>query len=73
MKKLSCLFFIALFVSFAYSQPYTIQQYLNLKSAGSPTLFAGREANGISDKCYRHVAGLGYGSAGRNAKAANEL
>ena len=39
MKKLCCLVFVFLLASASLAQqPYTIQQYLNIKSAGSPTL-----------------------------------
>lgn len=37
MKKLLVVFVICLFVSFTFAQGYTIQQYLNIRSAGSPT------------------------------------
>lgn len=36
MKKLAVLLSIALFAVAGYSQPYSIQQYLSVKSAGSP-------------------------------------
>ena len=38
MKKLLAVFAVFLFASAAFAQNYTIQQYLNIKSAGSPTL-----------------------------------
>ncbi|MCW5955474.1 MAG: S9 family peptidase [Pyrinomonadaceae bacterium] len=37
MKKLTVLFSILLFSVVVSAQPYTIQQYLNIKSAGSPS------------------------------------
>ncbi|HTK38879.1 MAG TPA: hypothetical protein VL325_10340, partial [Pyrinomonadaceae bacterium] len=37
MKKLFLAFAIFTFVSVSFAQNYTIQQYLNIKSAGSPT------------------------------------
>lgn len=37
MKKIFPVVIVLLFVSLAFSQSYTIQQYLNIKSAGSPT------------------------------------
>ncbi len=39
MKKFLSVFFVLLFVFFAFAQEkYTIQQYLNIRSAGSPSL-----------------------------------
>ena len=38
MKKFCVLFSILFLFSLSFAQPYTIQQYLNIKSAGSPTL-----------------------------------
>lgn len=39
MKKILCAFFVFLFAVSVFAQEkYTIQQYLNIKSAGSPTL-----------------------------------
>jgi len=37
MKKIFPVVIVLLFISFAFGQSYTIQQYLNIKSAGSPT------------------------------------
>ncbi len=37
MKKSFCLIFVLLFAAAAFAQPYSIQQYLNIKSANSPT------------------------------------
>jgi dipeptidyl aminopeptidase/acylaminoacyl peptidase len=38
MKKILVAFALLIFVSVCFAQNYTIQQYLNIKSAGSPTL-----------------------------------
>jgi Periplasmic component of the Tol biopolymer transport system len=37
MKKILVPFALLIFVSVSFAQNYTIQQYLNIKSAGSPT------------------------------------
>jgi dipeptidyl aminopeptidase/acylaminoacyl peptidase len=40
MRKAALLFAFCVFCVSAYAQPYTIQQYLNIRSANSPTLSA---------------------------------
>jgi dipeptidyl aminopeptidase/acylaminoacyl peptidase len=37
MKKIFCAFFVLLFATAAFAQNYSIERYLNIRSAGSPT------------------------------------
>ena len=55
MNKLLCLVICLTAASFAFGQPYTIQQYLNIKSAGSPTFSPDAKADRLSDKRDRHA------------------